>query len=315
MKDNIKFILKIALTLCIALAILYVGNRLFSTSSTYHGISAYKNMPEKIELTNFGPSYGMSCFEYSDFEKQGINCFNFALSGQEINHDYALYQTYKDRISDDATVAIALSYFVFCNDPTEDSPSRYYRVLEPEYINGFTPENWFYANYMPVYGQGGALTRNLLLGKISVIKSDEGDEATAQLSINEKLSQDSKDRIIKVTNQYYIPNEKYVETNEKLLVKWIKELKERGCTPILVLTPYYTDYATGFSGETFDKCFTQPLNRVLEETGVRYVDFNKEYEYYTHNTEFFSNCDHVSKAGRIEFMKLYTEYLKKNKLM
>ena len=314
MKSNIKFVLKIFLTLCVAIAILSVGNHLFSSSSTYHGISAYKNMPDKIELANFGPSYGMSCFEYSDYQKDGIGCFNFALSGQELHHDYGLYQTYKDKISDDATVAIALSYFCFTNNTTEDSASRYYRILDPEYINGFSAENWFYANCMPVYGQGGALTRNMLLSKISVIKTDENAE-NAELSLKEKLSSDSKDRLIKVENQYFLPNQEYIEENEKLLIKWIKEMQEKGCTPILVLTPYYTDYANIFNGELFDKCFTEPLNRVLEETGVRYVDFNKEYEYYTQTPEFFSNCDHVSKAGRIEFMKLYSEYLKENNLI
>ena len=315
MKANIKFILKIFLTLCIAVAILSVGNKLYSNSSTYQGVSAYKNMPDKIELANFGPSYGKSCFDYSDYKKDNIGCFNFSLSGQELNHDYGLYKTYEDKISDDATVAIAISYFCFTNDNIADSPSRYYRILNSEYINGFSAENWFYANCMPVYGQGGALTRNILLSKISVIKADGKDESAKKESLKEKLSTDSKDRIIKVTNQYYIPNEKYIETNEQLLIKWVNELKERGCTPILVLTPYYTDYANGFSGEQFDKCFTQPLNRVIEATGVTYVDFNKEYEYYTHETEFFSNCDHVSKEGKAEFMKLYSEYLKENNLL
>jgi len=302
MKENIKFLLKLALTVCLAVAILAVANKLYTSSASYTGVDTYSDIPEDIEFAAFGPSYAVSCFQYDDFESRGKRCFNFGLSAQTLNHDYALYKTYKDNFDDNANVAIVVSYFSFCYNTEGKSTPRYYSLLDKEYIKGYSFETNFYTKYMPVYGHGDSLVRDLLIGKLSSVSSDKKGDGNTDKA--DKLAKDSKERIIKTIKENFIPYKDKTKETEDMLIEWIKDLQSRGHKPVLVLTPYYKDYAFGFEQTELDECFTNPLKRVIKETGVSYLNCNSdEYEYFITNPDYFNNCDHVSKKGAEEFMK------------
>lgn len=322
MKNNIKFVLKVLAVLCIALCLLALASELYKNGETYEGtymgIEKFESVPEKIDYANFGPSYGMSCFKYDTIEKSGKTGFNFALTMQDLYHDYALYKTYEESFNEGAIVAIPLSYFSFCSNADSVTGTRYYKLLPKKYIKNYTLENDISTKYIPVYGKGSALIRDLINDMMNSIMSDNigPDEADSdETELNEttdvsKLTSDSKTRVFTVENGNLKMFGKYIKTNEEILVNWIKEMQEKGLKPVILLTPYWHEYANGFDAELLNEGYSEPVSRVVEKTGVEYINFcSEEFDEYTHTPEYFNNCDHVSKEGTKEFMELYMNCL------
>lgn len=316
MKIKLKFFLKFALVIVLALCILFPISILYQRGDTYNGtyagIKKFEDVPQEIEFANFGPSYGMNCFDYAKLDEQGKTCFNFALTMQDLYHDYEIYKKYQDNFKEGAVVAITVSYFSFCSDNDAASSARYYKILDSDSIKGYTLENDISAKFLPVYGKGNALIRDItndMLNEImsNSVESNEVEEGNKAL----ELENDSKVRVLTIENGNLKPYGKYVEENEDLLVNWIKEMKDNGLNPVLVLTPYWENYANGFDKELLKNNYSDPISRVVEKTDVPYVNFNlPEYQEYTTTPEYFNNCDHVSKKGGVAFMELFVEYLK-----
>ena len=313
MNGNVKCFIKVFVVVILVVAILLPINLLYVNGITYlgaqSGMDKFDNVPQNIEFANFGPSYGGS-FTYNDLIDQGKSCFNFSLSMQDLYHDYCLYKAYSDHFAPGAVVAITVSYFSFCSNNDTASTPRYYKLLSKEDIKGYTVENDFSANYLPVYGKGSALVRDLLNDTLNSIMTgsvnEEKQETDSESSKTAELKTDSDVRIMTITNGNLKVFGNYIRENEDILVQWIEEMKAAGLKPVLVQTPYWHDYADGFDAELLDKSYAQPLSRVMEKTGIQLLDFTDEANAdYRETTEYFNNCDHLSEAGCVEFMKRY----------
>lgn len=318
MSQNVKFFLKMLLVIVLVVAILLPLNMLYIRGATYSGAQSgmekFENVPEHIEFANFGPSYGMSCFNYDALKENGETCFNFSLSMQDIYHDYSLYQTYADNFKPGAVVAITVSYFSFCSNNDAPSAIRYYKILENSAIKGYTFENDFSANYLPVYGKGSALLRDLLndfLNSVMRISATDQKIPQDESTLASELDSDSAVGIMSITNGNLNIYQNYIQENEDLLVQWIEEMQQAGLKPVLVQTPYWHTYASGFDKELLSKCYVQPLNRVMQKTNVPLLDFTTEaHADYNQTPEYFNNCDHVSPKGAVEFMDRYLSEIK-----
>ncbi len=324
--NNIKFLLKFLITVILVAVILFAVNSMYikgeTYAGTYSGMEKFENIPDNIKFANFGPSYGMSCFKYEEMEKEGNICFNFGLTMQDIYHDFALLKNYKEKLSDDAIVAIPVSYFTFCSNASAPSSSRYYKILDKENIKGYTIENYVSSNYIPVYGKGSSFVRDFTNDAMNVIiskgmsddKSSEENEEIKSVEAD-KLSDDSKSRVVVIESGNLAIYQNYIEENENTLVEMIEYIKSKGMTPVMVLTPYWYEYTQGFDKELLSVGFIEPIERVIEKTGVLYMNCNSEkYSDYTHNPEYFNNCDHVSKEGGLEFVRRYRKFLKDNNI-
>ena len=323
MKKNLFFFLKILLVLTLVAAIVLPVNFLYMSGETYQGaqrgMEKFKTVPDNIQLANFGPSYGMYCFSYDDLTKGGKTCFNFALSMQDLYHDYQIYRTYADRFAPGAVVAVTLSYFSFCSDNSDVSSARYYKILDNDSIKGYTAENDFSANYLPVYGKGSSVVRDVVNDTLNAImKKSVYEESgigqnvqTQEDALLAAFALDSQVRVMTIENGNLKAYSSYIRENEALLTAWIKQMQADGLHPVLVLTPYWHDYANGFDPQLLDKCYSQPLQNVIDATDVPYLNFNEgKYAEFGENTKYFRNCDHVSLAGTTAFMTAYTAYLK-----
>ena len=318
MKNNIMFFVKFAVAALLVLAILFGINYLYiggeTYAGTYSGMEKFENVPENIRYANFGPSYGMSCFRYDEFEEENV-CFNFGLTMQDAYHDFALLKNYEDHLSDDAVVAIPVSYFSFCSNASAPSSSRYYKILKKENIKGYTVENYVSSNYLPVYGKGSSFVRdftndamNAIIKKGMTTKTEEEPEEKSVEA--EKLSADSKSRVVVIESGNLSVYQNYIEENENYVVEMIEYVKSKGMTPVMVLTPYWYEYTEGFDKELLTKGFYEPVERIIEKTGVVYMDCNSgDFEDYIHTPEYFNNCDHVSKKGGLEFVRRYMKFL------
>ena len=323
MKKNIIFLSKIAIALALAIALLIPINLLYTYGETYGGTYAgmdkYENVPTGIEYANFGPSYGMNCFDYETLTAEGKTCFNFSLTMQDLYHDYEIYKAYEDHFAEGAVVAITVSYFSFCSETDSPSSARYYKILGKDAIKGYTLENDLSAKFFPVYGKGSSLIRDLtndLLDSIMKKSIDTSNEPSAEDnaadtdSRTDELKKDSAVRVMTIESGNLTPYTDYIAENAAILEAWIKDMQDKGLKPVIVLTPYWTDYANGFNAELLERGFTAPLAEVVERTGVAYENFNTEqYTAYITNPSYFSNCDHVSKAGGKAFMELFLKCL------
>ena len=323
MKNNILFFVKFLIAAILVLLILFAVNSLYikgeTYAGTYSGMEKFEDVPKNIKFANFGPSYGMSCFKYEEFEDENV-CFNFGLTMQDTYHDFAILKNYEENLADDAIIAIPVSYFSFCSNASAPSSSRYYKILDKENIKGYTIENDVSSNYLPVYGKGSSFVRdftndaiNAIISKgMSAPKSESEDEEVKSVEVD-KLSDDSKSRVVVIESGNLAVYQNYIEENENTLVEMIEYVKSKGMTPVMVLTPYWYEYAHGFNEELLNVGFNEPVKRVIEKTGVLYMDCNSEaFDDYTHNPVYFNNCDHVSKEGGLEFVRRYMKFLEEN---
>ena len=312
-----KILVVFVLAVCILVGVSEIYKKGLTYQGTYSGIEKFENVPDNIEFANFGPSYGMCCFDFETIEARAKTGFNFSLTMQDLYHDYAIYKTFEDNFKDGAVVAIPLSYFSFCSDTNAPSGNRYYKLLDRGYIKGYTMEKEVSTKFIPAYGKGGTLGRDItndLLNTIMKKGVNTLDVETAEVSeTSEKyaeLKTDSATRVTTIENGNLKVYADHIAVNEELLVNWIEEMKEDGLVPVLLLTPYWHEYANGFDTELLNISYNAPVARVVEKTGVDYINFcGEEYYEYTHTPEYFSNCDHVSKEGSKAFMNLYVDYL------
>lgn len=324
MKNNVKFILKVFLVAILALSLLFAVSEFYKNGETYQGtymgIEKFESVPDKIDYANFGPSYGMSCFDYNAVELNGKVGFNFSLTMQDLYHDYAIYKTYEDNFNDDAIIAITLSYFSFCSDFQAPSGTRYYKILQKKYIKDYTFEKHISARYFPAYGNGNTILKDVFKKMLQLLKSEDATTTGETVSNNTmseaELCSDSIESAVSIEDGRLKKYANNINLMEEVLVQWIEQMQKKGLKPILVLTPYWHEYANGFDEKILEESYIDPVERTIKKTGVDYVNFcSTDYDEYIHTPEFFSNCDHVSEKGAKAFMELYIDYIKKKEVV
>ena len=86
---------------------------------------------------------------------RGYECFNFAMSSQTYDYDYAILSMYRQYFSEQCLMFIPISYFSFNNEVTNEEEAqflnaKYYTFLSPKYIPGYNPYIDIITHYFPV---------------------------------------------------------------------------------------------------------------------------------------------------------------------
>ena len=139
-----RFILKLSIFLSMILTLTIVVNICYLAKKNWDpdGVKKYENIPQLIEVTNFGSSHGQNGFCYDDFDGS-FKSFNFANGGQTLSYDYRILKYYSSHLSKGAIVYITISYHSFFrNEETLDSNfasrnRKYYRILPKELIKEY----------------------------------------------------------------------------------------------------------------------------------------------------------------------------------
>ncbi|MBQ7594058.1 MAG: SGNH/GDSL hydrolase family protein [Synergistaceae bacterium] len=280
----------------------YIMN--FGTMGTQRNNSALiKNVPDNIQVCNFGTSHSFYGFNYEDAEKK-YTCFNFALPAQSMLYDYNILQNYRDKIQDGAVAFIALSYFSFFGKPEVQEVDfasrnrRYYKFLAKELIINYDAITNFYVKYLP------ALTFSNVIRFMNFAKSIfEPDQdvwfKTADVDDSEvRYKGHVANKLDNNGRRLY--NKESIEA----LYNLIALCKELGATPILITTPYLHEYvdAVKRNDPKFFDDFYGIINEVTAKTGIKYYDYSSD-ERYTNNHEFFFNTDHLNRNGARQFTK------------
>ena len=101
----------------------------------------FQNVPNGIQICNFGSSHGKDDFNYAAWQDE-YTSFNFALVMQTASYDYRILQQYIGHLAKGAVVFIPISYFTFgwdeeSKDDFRSKNERYYSFLEPKYIKDY----------------------------------------------------------------------------------------------------------------------------------------------------------------------------------
>lgn len=145
-----KFLLKFLLVAVGAAALLLLLNQIYRLdhANRYHELDKFGDIAgfdDRILIANVGSSHGEYDFSYDALRARGYTCFNFGLSSQNFELDYAVLQQYREELSPGGIVFIPISYFSFNDEVVsekekEERAVRYYQFLSPQYIPDY---DWY----------------------------------------------------------------------------------------------------------------------------------------------------------------------------
>lgn len=310
-----KFIFNIAAYLTVLIIITLVVNAVYINRTNNYGTmgeqkndSAYVlDVPEEIEICNFGNSHGYYGFNYSDLSCK-YTCFNFALPSQTISYDFKILQNYKDRIAHRAYVFICISYTTFFGEPEieevnfESKNKRYYHFLQDEYIKEYNRTTDLYVNYFPALATTPSdLVLTILKGPSRNV--DMWDSETSAKAAKEHAPGRFNSHIATCVDE----NGKriYNEEEIKALYDMIELCREVGAIPVLIITPYlseYTDQVWEKDSEFYEDLYGI-IQEVVEKEKVEFYDYSMD-ERFCNDYSLFFNTDHMNRVGAKKFVDI-----------
>lgn len=312
-----KFIKNLFVFILIIVAVIGGINSLFIYRSINYGTmgiakndNAYiENVPEKIDICNFGSSHGYYGFNYENVSDEYV-CYNFALPSQSLSYDYRILDSYRDNIVPGATVYICISYNSFFGEKeTEDSKfesknRRYYKFLEPSSIKEYDLKTLMFVKYFPsLIASPEEMIDTIILGKKpDDFWCDSTNSDEAKKHGNARYERHVKDRTDDEGKRIF--NQEEIDA----AIDLINLSYEIGATPVLVTTPYLSDYteAVKENDPLFYDDFYGVINDIQNKTGVRYFDYQSD-ERFIGNYDLFFNTDHLNRAGAMKFTDILIE--------
>ena len=269
------------------------------------------NVPEGIQICNFGSSHGQRGFNYEDF-KGKYTCSNFGLSSQSLVYDYRILQHYRDKLLPGAVVFIDASYFSFFGKPEvqgndfASKNKRYYKFLPPEMIMQYDVKTYIYVNYLPCLSAEGLASFIKVLLKIDngsrVFRDnfncyDEGWNIVTTPHDSEIDAPYAYDRHIAKRLDEHGRRLRRQESFEAIY-GMIDLCLKLGTRPILVTVPYthdYTDFIKQNDPEFFGD-FYAVIDEIKRNTGIEYYDYGFD-ERFRNDYSLFINSDHMNREG------------------
>lgn len=164
-----KLIAFTAIIVILTLAVNFLFVKMDKSDPDY--TNKFGNIPDTLDVCNFGSSHGLYGFNYEDIQYNGYKCFNFGLVSQYISYDYRLIQQYGNHIGEGTIVFIPVSYFSLfgkgeeVDDDFESKNKRYYSILPSELIKNYDVKTDIYVNFLPALGADTSVLIKTLIGK------------------------------------------------------------------------------------------------------------------------------------------------------
>lgn len=273
------------------------------------GTAKMLDVPNNIQICNFGSSHGQNGFNYEDASKKYV-CFNFAMGSQSLVYDYKIMQNYKDKIGKGAKVFLLASYFSLFGmpevyDPDFDSKNkRYYRFLPPEYIVQYSARTDFYVHYFP------ALAADTIMSLVEILFAGYGNDGWAQTA--EDYAKNPQEASLWGRKRFDVHFEGMLNTrNGKRIIRresmeaiygMINLCRELEAVPILVTMPFLKEYTN--PAKEYDPSFLGDfygvIQKIVSDTGIKYYDYSTD-ERFSHDYSLFMNMDHLNRKGARKF--------------
>ena len=314
----LKFLslLAVVALIMIGLNTVYVNGYYYTDA--YGEVQKFSDVPTGITLANTGTSHGLASFHYPDDIEDTV--FNFALSGEDIYHDFQTIKQFTEHIADGCVIAIPTSYFSFCMSVEDPSQKRYYAYMDKEYLRGFNYETLINAKYLPILRSGEFLFKDLIndqamdVGGIMMeaeaaeSETASEDTAAAKEAKEAELRSHAVGRAESWRSGFMIVGEKDMPANRQLLIDMVNYCKEQGWKPILVTTPVHYTLNEAFTEEELEHYYFSNVRAVQEATDVPYYDMSHD-EVFSNTPEYYGNSDHLNDDGGNAFTAVFLEYL------
>lgn len=308
-----KFIQKIILLFLILSAITVPVNAMYvkKLGTDPDNTEKFNDVPEKIQICNFGSSHGLCGFNYAG-PSETYTCFNFALLSQYLSYDYRIFETYKDHISEGAVVFIPISYFSLLG-PSEVSVGdfksknkRYYSFLPASQIKEYDTETAFFTKYLPVMTVDSKTVIKALQGKIT---QDYNETEWKRTAVDMDVAENAGAAYMRhIGYQYSEGGQLTVNQNEiAALYDLIGGCKAIGAIPVLITVPYTREYTDEVKkAEGFFEWFYSFMDQVTKDTGTEFYDYAFD-ERFADQYEWFMNADHLNEYGAGHFTDILME--------
>lgn len=316
------FVLKFFSLMIVVMLIMSIINTIYIRgvyyTETYGEVQKFKNIPTDITLANTGTSHGLASFRYPDDISETV--FNFALSGEDIYHDFQTIKQFTDNIADGCVIAIPTSYFSFCMSVDEPSQKRYYAYMNQEYLRGFNYETLINVKYLPILRSGEFLFKDLINDQTIDVGGAMMEEGKNDYDVAETVAvAASEDKEAELYHQalgraeswrsgFMIVGEKHMLANRQLLIDMVNYCKDQGWRPILITTPLHYTLNESFTEEELEKYYFSNMFAVQKATGVPYYDMSHD-EVFSYNAEYYENSDHLNEDGGNAYTEAFLEYL------
>ena len=238
----------------------------------------FQEVPDKIQVCNLGSSHGLYGFCYDDIDKDF--CFNFSLVSQTLEYDNRILSYYEDRISAETKVIIPVSYYSFSEDIQAKLPLlfAYESIADIFYKENENDNIWSASLNASNYDAGYTVRKH-----VGQCCDEKG---------NVLLNPDS------------------IEA----LYSMIDICKEKGARPILITTPFTSEYLNGIMTDKIElyDAFYKQIGKIVDKTGVEYYDYSFD-ERFSSNLDYFMDVDHLNKKGAKEFTKVVLQRINKRR--
>ena len=157
-----SILVKSVLAVCITLFCLFYLDIMYEQKSSdpIAEVNKFNFVPDGIQVANMGSSHGEAAFNWDPLiHERNMKCFNFALTSQGYQYDYALLNMHKEDFAEGSVVFIPVSYFSFNTEAVtpEDIEAisvRYYRILSPQYNPDYSLYKDLVAIRFPILSAG-----------------------------------------------------------------------------------------------------------------------------------------------------------------
>lgn len=299
-----KFIIKNILFACIIVTIIEICNWGYMRQDPY-GTKQYKNMPDKIDVCNFGSSHSRCAFNYEDVEND-IGCVNFGNTSQSHIYDYLILQAYQDQLADGGLAFITVSYHDFLGyDEIDDANFksknlRYYTFLPKEYIREYDSKTALGMKFTPCLFSDSL--KHIIIGLLNYHPIITWEIQTTKEEVSEKAQLVAQSHIVKFDEN---GNRVYNQQEIDSLYKIIELCKSKNVTPVLITTPLTKEYTDAIKSLDLDYYneFHEIIEKIQADTQVEYLDFSEDKR-FCEKYEWFIDCHHLNKFGAREFTNI-----------
>ena len=313
-----KFFARLFIYLIIIIAFVLAINYLYVKFNFYEpddDTEKFQRVPYNIQVFNFGPSHTQNGINYSASDSaKNYTCFNFALSSQTLSYDLRLLKYYYDHLAKGGTCFIDISYFSLFRIPEHEREEfksknkRYYKFLDAKSIKQYDFWTGIFVKYLPALAAYDKLFKRETKNK--------QPETAENLDLAKNGLARWEYHVIK-DNFDSNGNRIYNQEEIDALYEMIKLLKLKNITPVLITTPYMSEYPDTVqekSPEFFDE-FYGLINKICDETGIKYYDYSRDARFQDEHErlKIFRDADHLNKAGAAKFTEIiFKEIINKN---
>lgn len=307
-----RLILRTALLAVLVASVLVAVNSLYVRTGGYinklefQGTNKLGDVPGSLEVVNLGSSHGAWAFDYGG---AGVKGFNFGLGAQDYYYDYQLVKRFSDHLADGCVVIIPVSFFSFGINQRESGNMgydyRYYGILPYGDIHGHNALDYVKYRWLPVLFEAERL--EWLFS--DEVPREHGFKRREENKYSEKTL-DSVGRNRATYHKRLIDQPQSVyDYNLANLEKLISYCRENGWRPVLVTTPFTSQYTRNFSSAFLDD-FHRRAEEVGGKYGVPYLDFSLNAP-YADDIDLFCDSDHLNARGRAMFTAEVIEALRR----